>query len=139
MSKTKKVSRLQRKVRNLEKELNFANSEWVQRINRTVPYIVTPPPVFESNSNRWEVDQINTLGEYLYKEMDNAYNMAYKMGETDNLEFVLYIDAYSFRKLLNIAGYYDLQRDSEGKTTFRGHKVVEVLAEKNYIHFSRIK
>lgn len=108
MSKTKKVSRLQRKVNNLEKELNF---EWLQRINRPIQYNITTPPVFESNSNRWEVDQLNTLGEYLYKEMDNAYNMAYKMGATDKLEFVLYIDAYSFRKLINIAGYYDLQRD----------------------------
>lgn len=140
MSKTKKVGRLQRKVELLEKELSFANSEFIQRISRPVKFQTTPHPVFDGKSH-WDVSQLNMLVEYIYKEMDNAYNMAYQMGEesVEDIKFVLYIDEGSYYDLTRVGGYTDFNKELDEDITFRVHKVVLVRTNEYYVHFARVK
>lgn len=139
MSKTKKIGRLQRRVNYLEKRLSFALSEFMQRINRPVKFQQTPPPVFETNGC-WGVSELNMLVEYIYKEMDNAYNIAYQMGEKDfdNIKFVLYIDHDSYYNLTRASDYIDLREEFDDSITFRGHKVVVVSSNERYVHFARV-
>lgn len=141
MSKTTKIRRLNSKLSQLERTIDFlewSNTRLIKDLG-TVPFKhYTKPPEFRS-SRYSEQQYYNELIEYIYKKMDQLYDDAIErdqLVDVSKIKFTLYIGTVVLRKLMQIANYNDFSGNYSDGYTFRGQKVVEVISE-DHVNFVR--
>lgn len=140
MSKTSKIRRLKRQIDALQNKVGFlewTNNRLLKETSIKAPsQYYTPRPVFRSQAYK-EEDYFNAIIEYLYSKMDNEYRKAYDFEDNvGEIRFTVYMSNDLVNNLYNIAGFTDFYRNGNIEY-FRGHKVVRVIGEKDYVDFVR--
>lgn len=142
MSKTKKIKRLENKIKSLQSHnsiLEWGISDLIKKQNYKPPSnYYTPRPEIRSSSV-CEEEEYNRLLDYLYRAMDKEYQRIIDTEEEiliDDVKFIVYMGRYTVGKLQNVAGLRDFHQTEVG-LEFRGHEVV-LVDQRDYIHFVRV-
>ena len=144
MSKTSKIRKLTKQLASAKKEidcLNFSNSNLLIQTSVTpIKHVHTPPP--EIRSNNWNEEQeLNRIIGYVYKRIDEEYDMAFKIdpyAKMENIKFRVYMGCELIHRLQSIDGYTDFDSAMDGDLKFRGHHVEQVIAPM-HLRFVRVK
>ena len=142
MSKTKKIKRLERKVKELQSSndlLHFSNSELMKDLQyKPASVYYTPRPEVRSD-DLYEEREYNNLMNYIYTAMDNEYRKVFDTEPPisyEDVKFTAYMSTDIIGRLSSLHGYQDFRTNARGVCEFRGHEVVRVIGE-NYVHFVR--
>lgn len=141
MSKTSKIRTLKKQLLPSQKKIDFlewSNSQLIRETSLKAPSkYYTPRPLIKSKSYE-EERYYNTIVEYIYSKMDKEYQKAYDFDEDlDDLKFVVYMSREVLNNLCNVSGYSDFYREDDVQY-FRGHRIVMVAGERDYIDFVRV-
>jgi len=141
MSKTSKIRTLKKQLLSSQKKvdlLEWLNNQLIRKTSIKVPSkYYTPRPIIKSKYYEQE-RYYNTIVRYIYTKMDREYQKSYDLDEdVDNIKFVVYVSRDVFSNLCDIAGFSDFYREGDVQY-FRGHKVVCVVGETDYVDFVRV-